>query len=62
MQIKEVIAHELENLPQQKVAEVLDFIRFLRRQQEDLDTLKAAETSLGKLWNTPEEDEAWKSL
>lgn len=62
MQIKEVIAHELENLPQQKVAEVLDFIRFLRRQQEDLDNLKAAETSLGKLWNSPEEDEAWKSL
>lgn len=62
MQIKEVIAHELENLPQQKVAEVLDFIRFLRHQQEDLDTLKASETSLGKLWNTPEEDEAWKSL
>lgn len=62
MQIKEVIAHELENLPQQKVAEVLDFVRFLRHQQEGQDALKAAETSLGKLWNTPEEDEAWKSL
>jgi len=62
MKIKEVIAHELENLPQQKDAEVLDFIRFLTHQQEDQDTPKAAETSLGKLWNTPEEDEAWKSL
>ena len=62
MQIREVIASELEALPQEKVAEVLDFIRFLKHQEENSLILGAAETSLGKLWNTPEEDEAWKNL
>lgn len=62
MSISEVIVNELEALPLDRVAEVLDFIRFLKHQEEDSLALKAAETSLGEYWNTLEEDEAWKNL
>jgi len=62
MSITEVIANELKALPHDRMAEVLDFIRFLKHQQEDSFVLEVAETSLGEYWNTTEEDEAWKSL
>ena len=62
MSISEMIASELEALPQERFTEVLDFIRFLKHQEEELFALKAAETALGEYWNTPEEDQAWENL
>jgi len=62
MSLNELIASELTELPQERVTEVLDFIRFLKHQEQDSSLLYAAETSLGEYWNTPEEDEAWKNL
>jgi len=62
MSISEMIVSELETLPLERVTEVLDFIRFLKQQEEDSFAPEAAETALGEYWNTPEEDQAWKNL
>ena len=62
MSINEVIASEIQALPQERIVEVLDFIRFLKHQEEDSLVMKAAETSLAEYWDSPEEDEAWKNL
>lgn len=62
MSINELIAIELEALPKERASEVLDFIRFLKHQEEDFVALKSAEAALAEYWNTPEEDLAWKNL
>ena len=62
MSINEAVGREASDLPPGKAREVLDFIRFLKQSDERNFLDLASETALEKLWDTPEEDEAWKNL
>ncbi|MCD6093526.1 MAG: DUF2281 domain-containing protein [Candidatus Omnitrophica bacterium] len=64
MEVKELIAKEIENVPESYLIEVLDFIQFLETKtlEQRRELPLASETSLKKDWLRPEEDEAWKDL
>jgi hypothetical protein len=62
MSINEIVSLEARDLSPAKAREVLDFIRFLKQRDERAFLDQSAEKSLKKLWDTPEEDEAWKDL
>ncbi|TET45129.1 DUF2281 domain-containing protein [candidate division TA06 bacterium] len=64
MKLKELILKEIEKVPEEYLAEILDFIRFLETKGwgEGMGTAVASETSLRKDWLRPEEDEAWQDL
>ena len=64
MEVKELIAKEIENVPEPYLIEVLDFIRFLETKalERKVELARASETSLKKDWLKPEENEAWKDL
>jgi hypothetical protein len=64
MSTREMIDHELNELPEQMQREVYNFVRFLRLQADDekFDGLVLSVSALGKDWSTPEEDAAWSSL
>ena len=64
MNKKELIAKEIEQVPEPLLEEVLDFVRFLKGKcmQEKLETSLLSESSLKKDWLRPEEDEAWRDL
>jgi hypothetical protein len=64
MNKKELIAKEIEQVPEPLLEEVLDFVRFLKtkRNQEKLEISLLSESSLKKDWFKPEEDEAWRDL
>lgn len=63
MSKREVIAREMDCLPEQDLDRLLAFIRSLRDTHADavLPTL-AAESALAKDWLMAEEDEAWANL
>lgn len=63
MSKRELIARELDRLPEQDLDRLLSFLRSRREAHTDamLPTL-AAESALAKDWLTPEEDAAWASL
>ena len=60
----ELIEKEVAALPERLQQEVYDFARFLRSKGSDepFNGLLLSETALRKDWDTPEEDEAWRSL
>ncbi len=64
MEKKELIAKEIENIPEPYLIEILDFIRFLKIKalEQKMELALASEESLKKEWLKPEEDEAWKDL
>jgi hypothetical protein len=62
MSINELLIQEASDLPPAKAQEVLDFILFLKQSEERSFVDQASETSLRKLWDSPEEDTAWKDL
>ena len=64
MSTKEELINEIEEAPEPLLSEVLDFVHFLKAKtlRERLDTAIISESSLGKDWLDPEEDEAWQSL
>ena len=61
---KELLKSEIEQVPENLLDEVLDFVHFLKAKiiKERLNTAIASESSLKKDWLRPEEDEAWQSL
>jgi hypothetical protein len=60
---KELLFNEIEDVPEPVLAEVLDFIQFLKRKiRPGFETAQASEAVLAKDWRRPEEDEAWQSL
>lgn len=60
---REVIARELERLPEQDLDKLLAFLRSLKdAHNENAVPTLAAESALTKDWLTPEEDAAWASL
>jgi hypothetical protein len=64
MSTKELLLSEIEEVPEPLLAEVLDFVLFLkaRSTRERLDVAIASESSLSKDWLKPEEDTAWQDL
>jgi hypothetical protein len=64
MSTKDLLMSEIEEVPEQLLSEVLDFVHFLKAKlfRETLDITMMSESSLGKDWLKPEEDEAWQSL
>ena len=64
MEVKKLIAKEIENVPEPYLMEILDFIQFLETKvlEQKMELAVASETSLKKDWLKPEEDEAWKDL
>jgi hypothetical protein len=64
MSTKEELINEIEEAPEPLLSEVLYFGHFLKAKtlREKLDTAIISESSLGKDWLDPEEDEAWQSL
>ena len=63
-QDKKAILQELEELPDDFVGEVLNFIRFLKEKhlKAKIETALLSEATLGKDWLRPEEDEAWQDV
>jgi hypothetical protein len=63
MSTRELIARELERLPEQDLCKLLAFLRSLQEAQaEDAMPTLGAESALAKDWLTSEEDEAWANL
>ncbi len=60
----EDIIHEINEVPEPYLEEVLDFILFIKMksQSNKMETMLMSESSLKKDWLKPEEDEAWKDL
>jgi hypothetical protein len=63
MSKRELIARELDRMPEQDLDLLLAFLRSLKEVNAEtaMPTL-AAESSLAKDWLTPEEDAAWANL
>ena len=63
MSKRELIAAELQRLPEQDLDKLMAFLRSLTESHADeAGSLIAAETSLAKDWLSPEEDAAWANL
>ncbi|MCW3130633.1 MAG: DUF2281 domain-containing protein [Methanophagales archaeon] len=62
MAVKDLIAKEIEKVPESYHAEILDFIHFLETKEQKMETMFASESALKKDWLRPEEDEAWRDL
>ena len=64
MSKKELLIHEIEQVPDFLLDEVIDFVHFLKIKAvtEKMDTAIASESSLKKDWLKPEEDKAWQNL
>lgn len=64
MSTRELLINEIKNVPEPLLAEVLDFVHFLKSRiiKGKVETALASETSLRKDWLKPEEDEAWQNL
>jgi len=63
MSKRELIAHELDRLPEQDLDALLAFVRSLQEVHADAAVpTMAAESALAKDWLTPEEDAAWANL
>lgn len=61
---RETLIHKIEDMPDPVLDEVMDFVDFLRMKNKSagMETAILSESSLNKIWLTPEEDEAWKDL
>ena len=61
---KELLLHEIVDLPEPILADVLNFVLFLKTRAavKGCDTALASQSSLQKDWLRPEEDEAWRNL
>ena len=64
MSMRELLMDEIKEVPEPFLREVLAFVHFIRAKSacENLDIAVMSESSLGKDWLKPEEDDAWQSL
>lgn len=62
MSVTDRVIEETRSLSDAKAREVLDFILFLKKKEDNFFLAQTSETSLSKIWDSPEEDEAWKDL
>jgi hypothetical protein len=56
-----VLMREIAALPENRVAEALDFVEYLKGKSAPRvpETMLLSEAALAKDWDTPEEVEAW---
>ena len=61
---KDILYKEIEDIPENMLDEVLDFVEYLKLKvsKDKLETTLLSELALKKDWLLPEEDEAWKNL
>jgi hypothetical protein len=60
---REILARELDLLPERDLDKLLAFLRVLNEVKADAPVpMLAAETALAKDWLSPEEDSAWADL
>lgn len=61
---KQAILREVDEIPEPLLSVLHEFVRFLKHKasQERLEAAALSESSLGKDWLRPEEDEAWADL
>ena len=63
MSKKELIVHELEDVPEKDLDTLLQLLRCIKsRGAERADPALLAESSLAKEWLSPEEEAAWADL
>ena len=64
MTTKEKLVHEIEDLPDPVVDEVMDFVQFLKRKKglSPSEPMLLSEEALKKEWMNDAEDEAWRNL
>lgn len=64
MSPKDLLMNEIEEVPEPRLSEGLDSVRFLKTKvaREKLDIAIMSESSLSKDWLKPEEDEAWQNF
>jgi hypothetical protein len=63
MSKRELIARELDNMPEQDLDQLPAFLRALMESHaEAAMPMLAAESALAKEWLTPEEDSVWVNL
>lgn len=63
MSKRELIAQELDRLPDQDLDKLLVFLRSLHEAHSERTVpVLGAESALAKDWLTPEEDAAWRDL
>lgn len=61
---KTALMQEIEDLPDEYLYEVFDFVGYLKKKAETTpsETMLLSESALAREWDTPEEDEAWADL
>jgi len=61
---KDLLLNEIDETPEPLLAEILDFVQFLKSKtlESARGTALASEAVLAKNWLRPEEDEAWRDL
>ena len=59
---REVLWLVLQDLPDDLVEAVANFVQFLRLRHVVPDTAMLSEAALAAAWLTPDEDEAWEGL
>lgn len=64
MSTKDLLINEIQDVPEPLLAEVIDFVRFLKTKavQERMESALLSQSALQKDWLRPEEDEAWRDL
>lgn len=64
MRPRELLLREIEGMPEPLLAEILDFVRFLKAKvvKDRTETALASEEVLARDWLRAEEDEAWRDL
>jgi hypothetical protein len=64
MNTKEIIIHEIDQVPEPLLDRVLGFLLSIKSQylQERTEDALMSESSLAKDWLSSEEDEAWQDL
>ncbi|MCL2802088.1 MAG: hypothetical protein FWD28_10055 [Treponema sp.] len=64
MSYAEQLIEEIKTLPSSSVAQVLDFVSWVKQRKlsQISETMLLSESALLKDWDTQEEDEAWANL
>ncbi len=64
MNNKDLLLKEIEEFSDDKLREVIDFVRFLKLQgrKEALGLMLLSESSLAEAWNNTIDDEVWSDL
>jgi hypothetical protein len=64
MTTQEQLVREISQTPEPILTEVFHYLQYLKskRAEDGFNGILASESSLGRDWNTPEEDAAWANL